>query len=147
MKVVLLKDIPKVGKKFDVKEVSDGYGRNYLLKLGLAKIATATTLREAEEVRKKNVAVKQMEEEEVANGLIRLSAVNILIKSKANDEGHLFAGIDADYLSKEIKKQTGLVVSPEYIRLERPIKTIGEQFVKVMIGKRGTEFKLNVEKA
>ena len=147
MKVVLLKDVPKVGKKFDVRDVSDGYGRNYLLKLGLAKIATDSTLKEAEEFKLKNVAVKQMAEEEVDRGLTRLGAVKLLIKSKANEDGHLFAGIDADDLSNEIKKQTGLSVLPEYIKLEKSIKTVGEHLIEVAIGKKRASFRLMVERS
>ncbi|MBI3632198.1 MAG: 50S ribosomal protein L9 [Candidatus Vogelbacteria bacterium] len=146
MKVVLLKDVPKVGKKYDIREVSDGYGRNYLVKLGLAKLATDKAQEEVKEFKQKNVAVKQMEDAEIEKGLEKLSTIKIIIKSKSNEDGHLFAGIKADDLSSAIRDQTKLIVMPEFINLEKPIKIIGEHIINVSIGDKKTKFKLRVEK-
>ena len=146
MKVVLLKDVPKVGRKHDVKEVSSGYGRNFLLLNGLAVLATEKSLKTAEEFKQKIVAVKNQEESMVIRGLVKLAGVRLLMKRKTNEEGVLFASIKTEELSAAVKDQAGLIVSSEYIKLEKPIKAVGEYEIEVVVvGKKGG-FKLVVEK-
>ena len=146
MKVVLIQDVQKVGKKFDIKDVSDGYGRNFLIKNKLAELATPKNLKNIDELKQKNVAVKKMQEAEVQKSLEKLATLKITIKRKANDEGHLFAGIDSDAVSDFIKSYADLVVMPEYIKLDKPIKSIGEYHVSVDVGSKKGVFTLNVEK-
>lgn len=145
MKVVLLQDVPKVGKRFDVKDVSDGYGRNFLLKNKLAELATDAGLQKIEEIKQKNIAVKKMQESEVQMGLDKLSTLKIVIKRKANKDGHLFAGIDTELISREIRNGADFVVMPEYVKLEKPIKSVGEYNVSVEVGDRRGKFSLIVE--
>ncbi|MDO8493503.1 MAG: 50S ribosomal protein L9 [bacterium] len=146
MKVVLLKDIPKVGKKYDIKDVSDGHGRNFLIRNKLAELATPHSLRMVEDMKGKITAQKNIEEAQVEAGLAKLSKAKITLKGKANEEGHLFAGIKAEELSDAIKDQTGLTVSFEHINLDKPVKMVGEHEVEVSMGSKKAKFKLTVEK-
>lgn len=146
MKVVLLKDVPKLGRKYDIKDVSDGHGRNFLIKNGLAEFATPGALKKADEAKQKIVAVKKMEEAEVEAGLARIAKVTLNLKGKANEEGHLFAGVKAEDLSVALKSMTDLTVAPEYIKLDKPIKTVGEHEIEVAVAGKKSKFKLVVEK-
>lgn len=146
MQVVLLKDVPKVGKKYDAKDVSDGYGRNFLLRNGLAELATPKSLKMAGDMRSKVVAEKKMEEVEIEAGLAKLSGAKVVLKGRANEEGHLFAGIKTEEISLSLKEQTGLLVSPDYIKLDKPIKMVGEHQVLVIVGNKKAPLKVLVEK-
>lgn len=146
MKVVLLKDVPKVGKKYEVREVSDGYARNFLLKGGLAELASPKSLKMVEDLKQKKLSEKKSEEAKIESLISKLSSVKIILKERANDEGILFAGIKAEDLSKSIKDQTELIVLPENIKLEKTIKMVGEYDVSVQMGDKKTKFKLIIER-
>lgn len=145
MKVVLLKDVPKVGRKYEIRDVSDGYGRNFLLRNNLAEIATAKSEKMVEELRTKAAAARQAEEAGVQAELEKLSKVELKLKGKANAEGHLFAGIKAEDLSQAIKEQAGLSISAEYINIDKPIKTAGQYDIEAAVGGKKAKFKLLVE--
>lgn len=147
MKVIFLRDVPKVGKKHETKEVPDGYGRNFLLKRGLAEIATTGAIKRVEEI-KKNVEVgKKIQEDLLIKNLEDLGGITITLKEKANEEGHLFAGIHKEEIISEIKKETRLDMSPEFIELDKPIKKTGEFDINVSVRGKKAKFKLIVEKS
>ena len=103
MKIILLKDVPKVGKKHETKEVPDGYGRNFLLKRGLAEIATASAIKRVEEIKKTAAVEKKIQEDLLMKNLEDLNDITITLKEKANEEGHLFAGIHKEEIISEKK--------------------------------------------
>jgi len=146
MQVILLRDVPKVGKKNDVKNVSDGYGRNFLLKNGLAELATSKSLKTAEMSRAKLIDEKIKEDALLKESLNKLSLVELILKGKSNDEGVLFAGIKELDVSNALESQAGLTIGVEYIKLEKPIKTIGRHEILVAAGEGTTKLWLTVEK-
>lgn len=146
MKVILLKDVPKLGKKYDIKNVSDGYARNFLCLNKLAELATEKAIKNTESHKEKLIITRKQEEAEVEKKLAGLEGVKVTLKSRANMEGHLFAGIKAEELSDLLKDQTGFVIAPEYINLSKPIKTIGEHNIDVIVGGKNGKFKLIVER-
>lgn len=146
MKVVLLKDVPKVGKKYEIKEVSDGHGRNFLVRQGLAALATPKALKMAEEMKKKVIDAKKTEDAEAEALVAKLSSIKLKLKEKANEEGILFASIKADDIIKHIKDQTGIDVSSDFIKLDRPVKNIGEYDIEIAGGEKKSSLKLIVEK-
>lgn len=146
MKVILLRDVPKVGKKYDIKTVSDGYGRNFLIPNGLATLSGEKSLKMAENLKKIATETFELEEAQILKELTKLSEAPVTLKGRANDEGVLFAGIKATDLSDSIKNQFGLTILPEYIKLDRPVKTVGEHTVEVVVGNKEVEIKLVVEK-
>ncbi len=129
MKVILLKDIPKVGQKYEIKEVKNGYARNFLLPKKLAKPAT----KEAVEWVKmqKEIQVEKKEEElkafqEIAT---KIDGQEIEIAVKVGDKDQLFEKITAEKIAKKI----GHNIKAEQIELNEPIEELGEFPVKVKL--------------
>src|SRR3989338_5140298 len=110
MQVILLRDVPKVGKKNDVKNVSDGYGRNFLLKNGLAELATSKSLKTAEMSRAKLIDEKIKEDALLKESFNKLSLGELILKGKSNDEGVLFAGIKELDVSNALESQAGVTI-------------------------------------
>jgi len=137
MKVVLLQDIPKVGKKYEVKEVADGFGRNVLLKSGKVKLATAQTLKEVEVIKKNKVASQMQSAREFENLIKILKDSVIQVKAKASKEGALFAGVHKLEICQAFKKQIGLELEEESIVLDKPIKKTGDFSIKITNGEPG----------
>ncbi|MFH1346997.1 MAG: 50S ribosomal protein L9 [Spirochaetota bacterium] len=140
MKVIFLKDIKDVGKKFDVKNVSDGYARNFLLPQGLAKIATEEAIKNLEV--QKVVAVK--EEEEIKNKLIVLAKTlenkEFEFKVKTGEKGEVFGSVAKSDIKTRIYTDMntdihGYAENNIEIELNKPIKKLGEHRVEINLGK------------
>jgi len=145
MKVVFLKDVPKVGKKFDIKEVADGYAQNFLLPKKMAEVANNNTEKRIEKMRKSEAEMKKVDEALLRKNLKELEEAVVTIKAKVSDQGHLFASIHKEEISAHLKEQLGLDVPPEYIDMDKPIKEVGEHEISVSIeGKKG-KFRVVIE--
>lgn len=125
MKVLLLKDVQSLGSAGDIKDVADGYARNFLIPGGYVKVATEAALEEAEELKAKKA--RQAEEElKIAEELARkLQGVSVLIAAKADKSGKLYAAIKPEEISKALKEK-GLEISENKIIIKDPIKEVGE---------------------
>jgi len=145
MKVILLKDVPKVGHKYDVKEMSSGYVRNFLLPKGLVQIATDKVLATIQEKKKVLDAERKIHEDLLIKNIESLKGVTITMSEKANEKGHLFAGIHKDEIIPEIKKQTHVDIIAEHLELPEPIKEVGEHEITVSAHGKSITFKLVVE--
>jgi len=145
MRIVLLKDVPKVGHKYDVKDVASGYALNFLIPRKLAETATEASLRQAELERAKRLSAQKEKEDLLVKSLRSINGITVKIAGKTNDKGHLFAGIHKEAIIPEIAKQTGLELLPEFIILEKPIKEVGTHPVTVKVGDKTAEFKVVVE--
>ena len=146
MKIILLKDVPGTGKRNDVKDVAAGFAGNYLIPNKLATLATDKAVKQLE-IQK----VKTSEEAEINENLLEknmgdLSGKSLTVVAKANEEGHLFAGIHKEEISKYIKEKLGLDIPEKYIELEKPIKTTGEVSVTIKVGAKKASFNLKIEK-
>ena len=130
MKVILLKDVDKIGKKFEVKEVKPGYARNFLIPQGLAQLATKEaiiwleTQKEIEE-KKAEDALKKFQE--VASSI---DDQEVIIPVKIGDEGQLFESINAQKIADKLK-EAGFDIKKTQIELAEPIKDLGEYPVKI----------------
>lgn len=145
MKIILLKDVPKVGRRYDVKDVADGYARNFIIKNKLGEMATPKILAWVEREKSKIHAEKKLREDLLVKNLESLNGVTITLKEKANEQGHLFAGIHKPEIITAIKDATRLEVDADHLDMEKPIKTIGEHEIAVIVqGKKG-KFKVVVE--
>lgn len=142
MNVVLLKEVRELGHAGDVKDVSDGYGRNFLIPRGLAAILTAENLKAvAVEKFKKEKAVKNLKK--VKDKLAKkIFGKKFEIAAKADETGTLYAKIDAKAISAELNKQ-GYKIKPNEIKFSEPIKKIGEYEVDLELG--GGSGKIKVE--
>jgi len=145
MKIILLKDVPKVGKRHDVKEVSPGFARNLLFSKNLAVEATPQALERINK-QKANIEVEQkVQHDLLMKNLEDLAKVNIILSEKANEKGHLFAQVHKKEIVEAVKEQSGLSISEELILLEEPIKEVGSHSIKVGSGKKEVEFVVDIQ--
>jgi large subunit ribosomal protein L9 len=142
MKVILLKDVKGVGKKYDIKEVGDGHAVNLLIPKGLAVTATPAAIKKIDIQKASDTTMKAVDAELAKNNIEQLSSQVIEMTEKANEKGHLFAGVHTEEISKAIKKQIHLDILPEWIKLEKPIKTTGEYEINVEWHGQSGSFKL-----
>jgi large subunit ribosomal protein L9 len=133
MKVLLLRDHDKLGKAGDVKNVADGYARNYLLPRGLAVLATASALKQADTIRKseeKRRAKLYAEAQAVAN---QLTGTTLTFHTLAGETGKLYGSITANDIVEAIKRDKGLDVDKRKIDLREPLRSLGTHTVPVRL--------------
>ena len=134
MKVILQQDVKGQGKKGQMVEVSDGYGRNYLLPRKLAVEATAenvNTMKMQDKARLARLAEEKAAAEAAAE---RLKSCQVKIKARAGQNGKLFGSITSKEISEELKAQFGMDVNKSKIVLSEPIKAYGSYEVKCKLG-------------
>jgi large subunit ribosomal protein L9 len=147
MKVIFLKDVPKKGKKYEVKDISDGYALNYLIPNRLAEAATKDALKRVETIQSQDMAVRKIREDLLIKSLQKISESSITIFGKANEKGHLFAGIHTAEIVAEVKKSLHLELDPEFVALPRPIKEVGECNVTIKVQDKSAVLKVVIQKA
>jgi len=131
MRVILKDNVAGLGQKDDVKEVKPGYWRNFLLPQGLAVEATAQLIELVQKRREEREKIKKAETEKLAKGLDELEGKTLVIKARADKKGNLFSGIAAKKIAALIKKEEGIDVAPETVKIKEPIKKIGLYEVNV----------------
>lgn len=136
MKVILLADIARLGRKHDVKDVPDGHAHNYLIPRRLALPATPENMRRHESERARRQAADDSASEAFAAFLARAEAEPIEIEARANAHGHLFKGFRADDIAEIISKKAGITLDAEAVNLVHPIKEAGEHTAQVRLGAR-----------
>jgi large subunit ribosomal protein L9 len=144
MKIILLKDVPKVGKKYEIKNVADGHALNFMIPRGLAKPATADAVAKMEKEKGALHMNEKVQQDLLFKSLDILKTTTIVISGKANEKGHLFAGITADQVIKEIEKQTDIVLDPTYLQIDKPIKETGTRKIEVVVPGKKIDFLLDV---
>ncbi len=147
MKVILLKDVSKLGRKYDTKDVSSGYALNLLIPKGLAIAATSESIKKVESEKKRSEGDKKVQDDLMLKSLGELEGKSLNITGKANEKGHLFAGIHKEQVSQEITKATRLQIDPESIIIDHPIKELGEHKIEVMGAGKKVHFTLVISKA
>jgi len=145
MKVILLKDVPKVGRKYDIKNVADGYGVNMLLPRGLAKIATPEAIKQVELLKSQDLTEKRIQNELLLKSLEVIKNIKIEITEKANEKGHLFAGITRERIVEEVEKNSRLKLDKDSVKIDKPIKEVGEHRIPVHILDKQAEFVLVIK--
>lgn len=126
MKVILLKDVPKLGKKDQVLEVPQGHAINFLIPRKFAKPASVGDVKS---IQNKNEAQKKQLEEKQKQGRDTLKAINgetVTISEKANEKGHLFSKVPLEDVFKAIIDQTGIQIEKTWIKNFDQIKSVGE---------------------
>jgi len=130
MRVILLKDIENVGKKYEIKEVKDGYARNFLFPQGLAKQATKKNIKFVEE-QKEELAQKAEEElKEIQKNVSAIDGQEVIIPVKVGEDGQLFESINQQKIYEKLK-ELGFEVKKKQIELGEPIKELGEFPMKI----------------
>lgn len=125
MKVLLIKDVYKLGHAGDIKKVADGFGRNYLLPQGMAVLATGGALKQVDNLRSK-AAVRRTELNQEMGGLAgQLTGVYVTFAAKAGETGKLYGSITAAMIAEELSKKAGATIDRHQIEIQ-PIRTLGD---------------------
>ena len=134
MRVILSKDVQGTGKAGEVKDVADGYARNYLIPRKLAEPATQGSIQAAAQRQAAadravaEAATKAQESAAILNKTV------LTITHQAGEDGRLFGSVTAQDIADAIKEARGLTIDKRKVHLDEPIKTIGTHMVTVEIG-------------
>ena len=131
MQVIFLQDVSGSGKKGDIKDVSDGYARNFLLKKNLAKMIDEAGIKNIKEQEEKNKIKMARELKNSQKIVTKLDGEDVDIFGKVNEKGVLYAAIKPEEIAEAIKKEHRIEVLPEQIHLENPIKELGQYTVTI----------------
>lgn len=132
MKVLLLKDVYKLGRAGDIKKVADGFGRNFLLPQGLAVLATPGAIKKAEFIRASAAASRTVLNNEMAGVAEKLNGLMVAFPSKAGETGKLYGSITTQMIAEAITKRSGVTVERRQIEVQ-PIRTLGEHKARVRL--------------
>ncbi|MGI6595318.1 MAG: 50S ribosomal protein L9 [Elusimicrobia bacterium] len=134
MKIILIKDIPEVGKKGEIKDVKPGYARNYLIPTGAAMEATPANIALLERREKQLAAKKERDFSKAKETKELIQDESITISAKAGQDEKLFGAITSDNIAEAILKQKNIEIDKHRISLEQPIKKLGVYKIPIKTG-------------
>ena len=146
MKVILIKNVPNLGKLGQLVEVKDGYALNYLIPNGLAQDATSKTLAKMKSQQEQETQKVVKAQEGHAKIKRVIAGQTVVVSAKANDAGKLFAAISAQDIALAIQKKFSLPVEPRFIKVPQPIKIVGQHEAILKIDNEEVRFWVVVEK-
>ena len=133
MKVLLIKDVKSLGKKGEIKEVKDGYGQNFLIGKGMAKLATPDVV---ENWKEEQIKMEQDLKDTLAR-LVKeekeLGSKNVIIKKKLAPAG-IQGSVGKDDIAKAIKEQMDIEIDKKIVELKKALKTVGKHKVDIKLG-------------
>lgn len=133
MKVVLTQDVKKLGKRGDVIEVADGYGRNVLIKKGLGVEGTQANLNTAAQRKESKAFKSQVAADEAVVMASQLKKTDVEIKVQVGGDGRIFGSVTAKDISETLEKKYGFKLDKKNIKLKEPIKQVGTYDVEVWV--------------
>jgi large subunit ribosomal protein L9 len=142
MKILLIQDVKSLGKKGEIKEVKEGYGRNYLIAKGFAKLATKDVIKEWEEEQKRIEEQTNLEIAELTKEKEVLEKLTINITKKLGANGHLYGAVIKEDIASSLKAQTKIEIDKKQIDAKN-IKSVGEHIVNIKLG-HGIHAKLKI---
>jgi large subunit ribosomal protein L9 len=145
MKVILKEDIKGVGRKYEIKNVADGYANNFLIPRKLAEYATEEAIKKAETLKSASGAEKEIQQKLLEKQIEMLKDVKIILTKKANEKGHLFEKIHPEEISYALKDQAKIEIGPEFLEEIDPIKEVGEHKITIQAGKTLATFLMTIE--
>ena len=143
MKVILTEDIPKLGKTGDTVEVAEGYGRNYLVPQGKAFLASTKNIKALEHERRLLQRKAENMRQEAAGLADKVKGLTVSIARKVVEEGKLYGSVSVSDILQALEER-GVAVERKQIRLDEPIKALGEYKVSVRFHSE-VEAELNVQ--
>lgn len=132
MKVLLVKDVYKLGRAGDVKKVADGYGRNFLIPQGMAVLATPGALKQADRIRKTATEHRVLVNEEMGIVAETLSKIHLSFAARAGETGKLYGSITSQDIADQILEKTGLTIKRQQIDMQ-PLRTLGEHLIRIRL--------------
>jgi len=134
MKVLLIKDVKSLGKAGEIKEVKDGYGKNFLIGKGFAKHATDEVIAEWNEQKRLAAENEAKEIAELTALKATLEALQVKIARKLGESGHLFGAVTKDDIAKALESNHGIAIDKKHIETKKAIKMTGQHEVDVKLG-------------
>src|SRR3989344_6270253 len=147
MKVILLKDVVNVGQKGSVKEVSDGYAQNFLIARGLAEQATTEKITKLKNLEEQEEKIRANEAAALVALVQSLEGKQVEIKSRATEKGGLFKAVGAPDIARALQEQMEKNIPLEVIKLEKPLKEVGEHSIELVLGEARARLKVSVKAA
>ncbi len=135
MKVIFLDDVPRVAKAGEVKEVADGYGRNFLIPRKLALLASPEAIKAAEAQVKKIARSQAQTEAELLELASQLDGREIFLEARTGGKDRLYGSITTADIAVELESSIGLVVDKRKIDLEEPIRQVGSYEINIRLAK------------
>ncbi|HSJ89136.1 MAG TPA: 50S ribosomal protein L9 [Anaerolineales bacterium] len=132
MKVLLIKDVYKLGRAGDIKKVADGYGRNFLIPQGLAVLATAGALKQVERIRSQAEVRRTEQNSELKDLASHINGVTLVFGAKAGETGKLYGSITTQDVATAIQEKTRYEVKKQQIDMQ-PIRNLGEYTAHVRL--------------
>jgi large subunit ribosomal protein L9 len=132
MKVLLLEDVHNLGDAGDVVKVADGYGRNYLLRRGLAKLASEGAVQEADQIRKSAERKRDRERAEAKDLAKRIEGLTLTFQARAGEKGKLYGSITPGDLAEALERELGQEIDRRKI-VSDPLRQVGEHLVQVRL--------------
>lgn len=143
MKVILLNDVPGTGKKGEVKNVADGFARNFLLKKAMARPANPKAVSELFALKKKMAKEAEQELKYQQRAANVLDGQLIEVSGKVNEQGKLYAAISGANLCEAVKEKFGITVSANQFSMPEPLKEVREYEIQVTFS-HGLEIEMTV---
>ena len=125
MKVLLTKDVYKLGRAGDIKKVADGYGRNFLLPQGLAVLATAGALRQVDKIKSQAEIRRTEQNSELKELAAQINGVTLVFSAKAGETGKLYGSITTQDVATAIQEKVRYEVKKQQVDMQ-PIRTLGD---------------------
>lgn len=147
MQVILLQDVAKLGRRFDVVTVPDGYGLNKLVPQGMAQVASPENVKRVKAQAAKTESDRAVADEAYAAVVAQLKDVVVVVKAEASEEGKLYQAIKDDEIIAAALAQTGVTIEPAWVTIKTPIKQTGEAAVDLTSGEVTTAMQIMVEAA
>jgi ribosomal protein L9 len=132
MKVLLIKDVYKLGRAGDVKKVADGYGRNFLLPQKMAVLATPGAIKTAERIRSKAAEKRVILNDEMSVVAKALEKVQLSFGARAGETGKLYGSITSQEVVESLQKKTGYELKRQQLDMQ-PLRTLGEHIVRIRL--------------
>ncbi|HRY76944.1 MAG TPA: 50S ribosomal protein L9 [Candidatus Paceibacterota bacterium] len=130
MKIILLKDVAKLGKKFEIKDVSDGYAKNFLLPQGLVEMATAEKVKSIEARRSALEQEKQAQKEDFERQAKQMAGWKLEFSLKVGDDKSVFGAVSENEIAEKLKEK-GISITLDQVKMEKHLKDLGEHIVKI----------------
>ena len=132
MKVLLIKDVYKLGRAGDVKKVADGYGRNFLIPQGMAVLATPGAVKTAERIRAKASERRTLLNDEMSAVAEALKKIQITFGARAGETGKLYGSITSQEVADAIKQKSGYTIKRQQLDMQ-PLRSLGEHTVRIRL--------------
>lgn len=143
MKVILLKDVPGVGSKGAIKNVTDGYALNKLIPNKMAELATPAVIKKAETKHAEDEARRAAQEKEWAAFAEQLKSMTLVLRANASEQGHLYKKIGGEEIAQHLRER-GINVHEKSVHPKMPIKQIGSWPVEIQLGERAVTISVAV---